>query len=195
MALPEVVKVKISSEAAGYVALTPVVQRELPLREMLENIAAVTGRDGVRIAGILKRGSLVVGGSRLRWEGFELEGEEVESALALLPADDAARGFDAARCVGVVLESATGRVKVLRELAEPKGFFTRTSFWSWLEEAAVGLSYGGYRYRERADAFRLELTAAQRAELVEVAGRLRSEPLAKQVRGGMWVRIEYLVSR
>ena len=38
MPLPEKIPVKISSEAAGYVSITPVVSQHMPAQELIENI-------------------------------------------------------------------------------------------------------------------------------------------------------------
>ena len=61
MALPDIVPTKISSEAAGYVNITPVAQREMPLAELVEQILGVTGKDVRRIREVLSRGSFVAG--------------------------------------------------------------------------------------------------------------------------------------
>ena len=49
MALPPTVRVKLSSEAAGSISLTPVVVQEFAIRELVENILAVTGKDEARV--------------------------------------------------------------------------------------------------------------------------------------------------
>ena len=45
MALPATVRVKLSSEAAESISLTPVVVQELPIRELVEHMLGVTGKD------------------------------------------------------------------------------------------------------------------------------------------------------
>jgi len=49
MALPPTVRVKLSSEAAGSISLTPVVVQEFAVRDLVENILAVTGKDESRV--------------------------------------------------------------------------------------------------------------------------------------------------
>ena len=61
MSLPETVRVKLSSEAADYVSLTPVVVQELPLRELVEHMLGITGKDEARVRDLLLRGTLVSG--------------------------------------------------------------------------------------------------------------------------------------
>jgi len=64
MALPPIVRVKLSSEAAESISITPVVVREMPVRELVEYMLGVTGKDEARIRELLLRGSLVSGASR-----------------------------------------------------------------------------------------------------------------------------------
>ena len=48
MALPDRIRVKLSSEAAEGISITPVVAREMPLRELVEYMLGVTGKDAAR---------------------------------------------------------------------------------------------------------------------------------------------------
>ena len=57
MALPPTVRVKLSSEAAESIALTPVVVQELPMRELVEHMLGVAGKDEARIREMLLRGN------------------------------------------------------------------------------------------------------------------------------------------
>src|SRR5450756_1325760 len=71
MALPPTVRVKLSSEAAESISITPVVVQEMPVRELVEYMLGVTGKDEARIRELLLRGSLVSGASRFRWTGWD----------------------------------------------------------------------------------------------------------------------------
>ena len=71
MALPPTVRVKLSSEAAESISLTPVVVQEMPVRELVEHMLGVTGKDEARIREMLLRGTLVSGASRFRWAGWD----------------------------------------------------------------------------------------------------------------------------
>ena len=73
MALPRRVRVKLSSEAAESISITPVVVQEMPVRELVEHMLGVTGKDEARIRELLLRGTLVSGASRFRWAGWEAE--------------------------------------------------------------------------------------------------------------------------
>ena len=86
MPLPETVRVKLSSEAAGYVSITPVVVREMSTRELVEHMIAITGKNEARVRDLLLRGTLVSGASRFRWTGWEADAQEVVSLLATFPA-------------------------------------------------------------------------------------------------------------
>lgn len=81
MQLPEKVRVKLSSEDAGSIALSQVVVQEMAIAELLGWFVKVVGKDAERLRGILARGSMVVGASRFRWTGFEAAREEIQAVL------------------------------------------------------------------------------------------------------------------
>ena len=79
MALPQTVRVKLSTEAAEAISITPVLVQELPVRELVEHMLGVTGKDEPRIRELLVRGTLVSGASRFRWAGWEPELDSLRS--------------------------------------------------------------------------------------------------------------------
>ena len=81
MPLPGTIRVKLSSEAAGSIALTPVVVQEMTPAELVGWMVPVMGKDVERIRAVFARGSVVIGASRFRWEGFAAQREEVEALL------------------------------------------------------------------------------------------------------------------
>jgi hypothetical protein len=91
MALPGRLRVKLSTEAAGWITLTPVVVQEMSLAELAEVIVNVTGKDATRIREILKRGSFTSGATRFRWEPVIAEAGEVEALLALISSPSGAQ--------------------------------------------------------------------------------------------------------
>ena len=167
MALPDPLRVKISSETAGYLSLTPVVVQSMPLVEVLERIAAHFGPDAARAREVLRRGSLVSGASRLRWEPLETTHEEVAAALARLPGPEPSRPLDAARCIRLVLAGPADRIELDRATAARKRLLRARSFWDDLLRMlpACQPEYVGYLYRERADHYRVPLAPEQRAAL------------------------------
>ena len=70
------VRIKISSEGAGTIALTPVLVQEIPLDELIARIGAVSGKDPKRIRELLDTGTVVNGSSRFRWERLDVADEE-----------------------------------------------------------------------------------------------------------------------
>ena len=70
MSLPATVRVKLSSEAAGSISITRVVVQDLPVRDLVEHMLGITGKDEARVRELLLRGALVSGASRFRWSGW-----------------------------------------------------------------------------------------------------------------------------
>jgi hypothetical protein len=195
MTASDTVRVKLSSEEAGSISLTPVVVREMPFGELLEEIAAVHGKDRERIAATLKRGSVAAGATRFRWQPMELSEAELASALACLPDDDPERAFETARCTQLLFTGPGVRIVVLREVAEARRLFRRTSFWNVLPQVAGAPQYVGYSYRERADIFRASLTAAQRESIRMALPALKHAALARRIHLAPFEAIEFLVPR
>ncbi|MBI4892792.1 MAG: hypothetical protein HY821_19365 [Acidobacteria bacterium] len=195
MPLPERVQVKLSSEAAEFVSLTPVVVQELALQELAEQILGVAGADAARVRDILKRGSLVSGGSRYRWSAIECAVEEVEALIRALPGPEPERLFNPSQCLRAILTGAGARLEITREAAAQKKLLRRNSFWDLLLDEARELKYAGYLYRERADRFACALSREAAARLQEAAPLLRFEGIARQVAAGHWDKAEWVVSR
>lgn len=195
MPLPDSIRVKISSEAAGGIAMTPVVVREMPPREIVELMLGVTGKDAARIIELLLRGTLVSGASRFRWEGLAADRDAVESLLATFPDADPSRGFDAAACFHVVLRGPSVQIGIPAEAASRRGFLQGRSFHDELLALAEAPAYLDYSYRERADRYHVHLTAEQAARLRAAARLLRYRGLADQIRGAALDRIEFYVRR
>jgi hypothetical protein len=195
MAATDTVRVKLSSEEAGSISLTPVVVREMPFRELVEEIAAVHGKDRARIAVTLKRGSVTGGATRFRWQPMELSDLELTSALACLPEDEPTRPFDVGRCTQALFTGPGVRIAVLREVAESRRFFRRTSFWSALPEIAGSAQYVAYSYRERADIFRAPLSAGQREGIRKALSALKHAALARRIHLAPFDALEFIVTR
>lgn len=195
MALPERIRVKISSEAAGAIAFTPVVASELPLVELLEMAASAVGAEPARIQRLLGHGSLVSGASRFRWERIECTLEEVEQALRALPQPEPLRPCAFGRCTRVVLSGAAGRVEIEKAVGAARRLFRRSSFWDLLMGGLGAPEYAGYCYRERTDRYALEIGRDGRRQVEAAAALLRYPELARRIRALHVERIEWIVPR
>ena len=142
MALPNTIRVKLSTEAAGYISLTPVVAQDLPLRELVEHMLGVAGKDDRRIRDILLRGSLVVGASRFRWAGWEADQEELLALLATFPDPDPTRPFAAERCVRAALRGELRVIEIPREAAQTSRGFRRAGFWHSMAQVIISRRLG-----------------------------------------------------
>jgi hypothetical protein len=195
--LPETIRVKISSEEAGSVSLTPVVAREMPVRELIETMLGATGKDAVRIAELLLRGSIVAGASRLRWTGWAADAGAVASVLATFPDADPRRPFARERCVRALLKGPATRVEIERGAASERRLSRRRSFWDALMELAeAGVpAYADYSYRHRADRYSVALTYDAAELLRESAGAIRYSTLESAVRRARVESVELFVER
>ena len=55
--------------------MAEVAVRTIPIRDLVEQTLGAGGKDVTHVQEILRRGSLVSGDARLRWEGFPAEAE------------------------------------------------------------------------------------------------------------------------
>src|SRR6266436_296267 len=147
MSLPDSVRVKLSSEAADSISITPVVVRDIPMRELIEHMLGITGKDAPRLHELLLRGTLVSGASRFRWAGWDAD-------------PDPRRQFAAKQCIRAALRGPGRRIEIPREIGMRKPFFRRASFWDALMGVAASSEarYVDYSYRERADRYSAALS-------------------------------------
>lgn len=194
--MPESVRVRLSSEEAGSISLTRVVVRDLPVRELVEHLLAFTGKDEARVRELLLRGSMVVGASRFRWQGWDPGAEDVRAMLGTFPDSEPGRPFVPERCRRAVLRG-TRAVEITREAGERKTLFRRASFWDVLMDVAAGGTprYLDYCYRERADRYQLALTPAALDVLRDAAGLVAFSTLRDRVRTGSFETVELFVAR
>jgi hypothetical protein len=197
MALPQTVRVKLSSEVAESISLTPVVVQELPVRDLMEHLLAVTGKDEPRIREVLLRGTLVSGASRFRWAGWDPDLDELRQLLAGFPDPDPARPFLPARCIRVVLRGGRVAVNIDRETGARKGLFQRRTLWDALMQVAGErpAAYAGYSYRDRADRYLRELSYDEAGRIREAAGRARSSTLRERIRSAGFTQAELFAAR
>jgi hypothetical protein len=197
MALPQTVRVKLSSEAAEAISLTPVVVQELAVRELVEHMLGITGKDELRIRELLKRGNLVSGASRFRWAGWDADSEAIREVLGTFPDADPSRTFKASHCFRAILRGTRQSLEVSREAGARKGLFQRTSFWDLLMEvaAAAGAGYGGYSYKDRADWFRRELTVAETERIRSASDAVRFSTMRDRLKAAAFSHVELYCQR
>jgi hypothetical protein len=197
MALPQTIRVKLSSEAAESISLTPVVAQELPVRELIEYMLGITGKDAPRVRELLRRGTLVSGASRFRWVGWEADVEGIRDVLATFPDPDPTRPFDASRCVRALLRGGRQVLEIPREVGARKGLFQRASFWQLLMDVAGAgrAAYGGYSYKDRADRYWRELALAEAERIRAGSEAVRFSTLRNQVRTAGFTQVELYVMR
>ena len=197
MALPERISVKISSEAAGSISITPVVRQELAAAQLVENILRVTGKNAGRVRDVLRQGTVINGASRFRWEPLQASAEDVAGALAAFPDPEPGRAFDAGRCVRARLSGGRAPIELGRDAVSRRRFLRRRSFWDAVLDAAAKVtpSYRDYSYGDRADVYSAELTAEAVELLRESAGLLTYSSLAESIRGFRFNRLELWVER
>lgn len=196
MSLPAHVRVKLSSEAAGMIAITPVVIQEMALRDLLEHVLVSTGgKHPERIGETLRRGTLVSGATRLRWEGFDAEIETLSALLEQFPDSDPARPFRMEGCRGILFLGAVVRLELPRTAAERRRFLRRRSFWDAVREMLAAPQYECYSYREKADVYGVGLTREQGQRLREAASLLTYPSLARQLAASSFDRLQLFVVR
>ena len=197
MALPQTVRVKLSSEVAEAISITPVVLQELPVRELVEHLLGIAGKDESRIREMLLRGTLVSGATRFRWAGWEADRESLRGLLATFPDADPARPFAAAGCIRATLRGGRHAIEIPREAAARKSLFQRKTFWDLLMEVAgaSGPAYSGYSYRDRADRYLREFTPAEIECVRAAASEVRYSALREQIWSVGFTRAELYVTR
>ena len=197
MALPATIRVKLSSEAAESIALTPVVVQELPVRDLVEHMLSVTGKDEARIRELLLRGSLVSGASRFRWTGWQADPDSVRDLLATFPDPDPSRPFRVAACVKAVLRGGRSPIEIPRQAVSAKTLFQRQTFWDALMEVACAgaMQYAGYSYRERTDRYTREITTAEMQRIRDAAELVKFSTLRDQIRTVAFLSAELHVTR
>ncbi|MBI4480883.1 MAG: hypothetical protein HY651_12755 [Acidobacteria bacterium] len=154
---PEKIRVKLVSEAAEYVSVTHVVQRDFTLHELVEVMLPVLGADTSRIQQMIRVGTVSTGEYRYRWEGLEIAAEELETILEAVPHAEPSRPFDPERCFLVRFRHGLETLDLPRESASRKALFARQSCWDALLGLAAGVRYADYSHADKADRFTLAL--------------------------------------
>ena len=197
MALPERIRVKLSSETAGAISITRVVMQDLPVRELVEHMLGVAGKDEGRIRDMLLRGTLVSGASRFRWSGWEADAESLRALLATFPNAEPQRPFAADRCLRAVLRGGRQAIELPREALLRKPLFQRGNFWETFLAVVVETrcEYVGYSYRDRADRYAREFNVAETARLCTAARMVKFRTLRERLEAGAFAGADLFVGR
>ncbi len=195
MGLPETVAVRYTEEEAECLSVRPLVRQTFELRELMDMVVSVTGKDLARVQQVLRSGTIVFHFYRYWWQGFEADAAELRGQLAQFPDPDPTRMFRAEECTAVLLESGgqsfaaqdrPGRhsVELERKAASRKRLLRSRSFWDALVGLgqAQGPAYHSYSYARRADLYQLTLSAQDIARLAGEARRLARRELQAQLR-------------
>ena len=161
MPLPDSVRVKLSSEAAESISITPVVVRDIPIRELIEQMLGVTGKDSPRLHELLLRGTLVSGGSRFRWRGWDANHQDIQALLETFPDRDPQRPFSPDRCIRAALRGPGRRIEIPREvgLRKPDPAIYRYAADGLRVDPAACLYCGDGAYGELAGAASVGMTS------------------------------------
>jgi len=198
MPLPETVRVKLNSEEAGTISITPVLTQEMSIDELFERIVSVTGKDVKRIGRILRAGILLDSATRFRWQRVDATAGEIDGQLSLYPDPDPSLPFTPSECVEALFQDSTGRsLRLPKEDAARRRFFRRRSFWDGLVDLAAEQmpSYVTYSYQDGADRYRLDVPTSVGARVRRMAILLKNRAQASQLRGANLVAMEFLVRR
>ena len=202
MTLPDTVAVRYTEDEAEYVSLRPVVRQTFQIRELVDMVLAVTGKDVARVAQILKSGAVAYHGYRYWWKGFEPADGELVELLAAYPDADPSRPFDLKKCSAIVIESGESpphhTFNISVAAASTRRFLRTRSFWDELTALAREARpvYRDYSYARRADVYVSEITPARAAQLAAAAkSRLPRSMHAKTGFLAQAARILWIVPR
>jgi hypothetical protein len=193
---PAKIRVKLVSEAAEYVSITHVVQRDFSLTELVETMLPVLGKDADRIRRILGAGTLSTGDYRYRWDPLEVERPEIETLLSGFPSPEPSRAFQPENCFLVRFRRGVDTLDLPRENAARKSLFARLSFWEGLLALArEAVRYADYSYSDRADIFALPLDREAAEQLRALFPLLKPKSAAERLERFHPERIEWLSRR
>ena len=194
--VPSKIRVKLVSEAAEYVSISHVVQRDFGLPELVELMLPVLGKDARRIRQILQAGTIATGDYRYRWDSLEISEDEVDAVLQDLPGPDPTRIFQPERCFLVRFRRGHETLDLPRESAARKHLFARQSFWEGLlGMASKGVRYADYSHADKADIFVLGLDSEGDKMLRALLPLLKPKSAAERLDRLHPERIEWLSRR
>ena len=194
--LPSKIRVKLLSEAAEYVSVSHVLQRDFSLPELIEVMLPVLGKETSRVRRILQAGTISTGEFRYRWEALEIPEEEIERILQEFPGPDPARVFQPEDCFLVRFRRGHEILELPQENAVSKRLFAGRSFWEGLLGLVEkGLRYSDYSHAEKADVFVLDLDSESAEMLRGLLPLLKPRSAAERLERFRPERIEWLCRR
>jgi hypothetical protein len=197
MSLPERVRIKVLSDAAGFLDVTRVSHQEVPFAQVLDLVVAVAGLDAARVAAILRAGAAVSGGYRYRWPPLVASESEIAPLLENFPKPDPRRPFDASRCLLARVRAGVETIELPREMAARRRRSQLETFWDHLMAVCAGHppAYAGYSYRDAADLYTLDLTSDMERGLRQAGPLLAVDRVAEQITGLPLEKITFYVKR
>jgi hypothetical protein len=193
---PANIRVKLVSEAAEYVSVSHVVQRDFTLRELVEVMLPVVGADAARVQKIIRVGTVAAGDYRYRWEGLDIAAEELAAILDGFPRSDPSRNFDPSRCTRMRFRRGQETLELPREAAQRKPLFARRSFWeALLDSFQSDLRYSDYSHADKADRYTLALDGDRWEKLRALLPLLKPKSAADRLERLRPEAIEWLTSR
>ena len=180
MGLPEHIAVRYTEEDAGYMSVRPVVKQTFRLRELVDMVVSVAGKDAARMQQILRSGTVVYHGYRYWWDALSTDAAELAPLLAPFPSDEPSREFVPREATGALLEMGGGTQRTVTEIsrqeASAKKLFAKDSPWDVLTAWAGGQAarYEKYDHGRKADLFRVSLPFDKAQELL--AAMLEAAP-------------------
>lgn len=190
--LPAFIRVRLSSEAADGIAISPVVAKDMPTLELVGQILGITGKDAPRVCEILWRGSFVAGASRFRWASVDCELEDVVEYLRDFPDADPSRLFVPEQCHLAAFRAGPRSIVIDKQAGEKKRLFRKRSFWDELMQIAKPV-YHEYSYREEADLYRWNVEDQE--PLKQAATLLKWSSYETQLRSGAFDTVDLFCRR
>lgn len=188
--------VKISSEDAGSISLTRVLEQRVAVQDLVLQIVSVTGKDASRVSGILERGSFVKGMSRLRWQGFVAE-SVTEACLHALPDPMPDRPFQLREASHIEVHGRQLEAELEAERLQQRRWFRRMSAYEALEGLLGNVTpdYQSYDYETRCDVFLWKPDDARVAALRGCWDLLADRALRRQLQAVHTARLVFRLPR
>ena len=166
----------------------------MTVEELLDVIVPLTGKDPERIDQTLRRGTIVSGSSRFRWDGWKPDPEHIYEWLSRYPDPDPTVPFNPDACSSLRLRGPNQPLEMTRETAARRRWFRRHSFWATVTDGVPAV-YDTYSYRDRADVYSVNLAEDSLASLREAAQLLAFPTLRTSITAGRWRTMEFVQPR